>query len=675
MKIAELILPVVEPVRADSADQRCVTLDNEHQPVRRPSLWPWTKRRHYVVSVSNDRGGKVAKREPFSVLVPPKGNVGYPVELKVSFTAWCLPSRAEEFSTWYDVKIGTEPAHRLEENFDTLARATVIDQFQDPKVVLGIDLTPIGQAVQTKLKELCRSLEFDVTVESRTAVLDWEAKAPPPIELKFEDYSNVVAIRTKELRLKFENIRPFLLNNGPTDLDEWGRWAVREAARAAIEKDSNKSYIDFLSDWPDIRARIKHCVGEFAGQIGYKVVALLNEPDTREYAALRELQVNIDNRTFKTKDANVDVKLSLFVTGRLRDLRRPAVRAAIRSHENIEKRLEDSLAAALQVDLHNIQANDFFLYFNLVPDRLERAAPVEDVARVRNKTVEAQLEERVRTVLDAWGVVGLADVGPDGDPAKVALKRGDSEVTAMLNDLRRDPFSIMGVDIPTAGTGYLTKYSFTFSVRGIDAATPDAYARLATLCDKSDTTAVRKQIQAALTEVLIANLHTFEASAIRYQDTQLREALEKWINLLVGRFAAREFGLLMEVRTLRRHSTIEEEHQQAIYKLKTDSEKGMLEESQRNLEAGRVGWMKSLAEIANDNSRTDEEKEAALRKIEEFVNQKATPPPLPKDRSPATLMEPILRAALAAQSSAPQLPGGKPPPLRTEKSDQASSTP
>ncbi|HEX8904699.1 MAG TPA: hypothetical protein VF771_07640 [Longimicrobiaceae bacterium] len=400
-------------------------------------------------------------------------------------------------------------------------RAGVTLQQFCTELATGSVAGPARDALARRLDEFLRPAGRRVSA----LVLQATSRQPLPpsfqrqvdVPCRVREYPDEVVIRnTVQLLLK-DAAR--YRASGSKELGEWLEKTLAEAVPLVLFE---ARYIDLLIRFEPWVDRIKAVLAREADAIGYEIRQFITVPELAPIRLKEKFAIDTEG-SFETRLRNVVVRLQVNVSARIPDLQK--IETLLNSQQNVADLMEKAVLDTVREYLHGIDPERFYMRFSFTdPQRY----PDE------TRSVEAELLDQVRERLQ--GHEFHAEV------IRVVIKIVDTDLITRFRALqgRICPFAV--VVGPEAD-----QVTFRGDLRVISV-DPDGWHNFQTL--SLDVDQIREQVETHLN----VRLHT-RRELLRYQQEEQRRAIETFVSAAARLYAAREFGLAIEVGNLRREWT------------------------------------------------------------------------------------------------------------------------
>ena len=375
----------------------------------------------------------------------------------------------------------------------------------------------VGEYLDEKLKPEGRKVSFlqlssELTdslppeFSSFTLELDCIVKdSPTPISVKHE------------LLMDLEKPAKYKLA-GIENLESWARTKLEKITKIVLFE---KNYADLILDIAEIQRDIKQGIDQEAAEIGYTVQHLLMIPNLEAFTLHRDGFRIEETRQFITKDINVEVKLSIVLSGKLGDL--GAIRAYLKPNTNLLEEIKKVLLTSLKDSIHGVAAERFYMHFYA---RDNEDPPFEQVL---HETATRRLVEKF----------SLEDIN-------LLLNPVETEITQRLQRLQSGVHGFNFKATPLRSGEYI-EFSLKFKVLSVAANGWYAFQS-----NRYDT--LEEEVAAiieVLREDLKTKLDTVPTEILQYEDIKELHDIHKIIVRSTAEIE-RIFGLVIGITSFRR---------------------------------------------------------------------------------------------------------------------------
>lgn len=310
-----------------------------------------------------------------------------------------------------------------------------------------------------------------------------------------------------------------------------------------------KEYIDILLDFHPIEDIIKAKIEEAANALGYHVDQIVSVPDLEPLKLKDKFLLGIED-TFPTKDARVDVKLSISVTAKIPNL------ASIKHHLNRQDDVKDLIKSAIY------DATREYLT-QTEPERFYMRFAHYDKQLGEKQSVEQELIDKIRKLLEESFAAQVSSIVP---------KYLDTDIAKCFQELRRQIGSIEFEVFSLKGRIKI-KFQGDFQVLSVE---KDSWYIF------RDRQPKINDIKESIERSLKAKLNTFDKEDLQYDDLDDLSLIERVVNQWARNNIIEQFGLEIYISNLTREHTEEE---QSLYDAQRKLYKQELEEYTEVIEA------------------------------------------------------------------------------------------
>ncbi|MCP5007999.1 MAG: hypothetical protein GY941_29305 [Planctomycetes bacterium] len=366
-------------------------------------------------------------------------------------------------------------------------------------------------------------VEFDCTVKD----------CPSPITVKHELLMDL----NKPAKYKLAGI---------DNLEHWARERLDKITKIVLFE---KKYADLILELEAIQRNIKDCIDHDAADIGYTVQHLLVIPNLEPLSLHRDGFRIEETQQFTTKDTNVDVKLSIVLSGKLGDL--GSISVYLKPQTNLVEEIKKVLLTSLKDIIHGMDAERFYMRFSYTEMNDEIA--VEQLLR---EAATKQLTEKFL----------IEDINLIINPVK-------TDITQRLERLQSGVHSFNFKTTPLR-SGENIEFSLKFKVLAVDK--NGWYAFQSNHYDSVEDE--RTAISEVLRDDIKTKLDTVPTEILQYEDINELSEIRIIIELSTEQIK-HTFGLMIEIISFHRLlSPSEQIHQ---IRLSTDRKISLGQDSTR----------------------------------------------------------------------------------------------
>lgn len=390
------------------------------------------------------------------------------------------------------------------------------------------------------------------------------------VECEVQKYSDPISVETTILMLPFNTAR-YKPNEG-LKLQEWVESELEKIIKPLMLK---KKYIDVLCNFEDVAEEIKKQMQYEAKSIGYAVNQIVSIPNLEHLELKDNFDIAVNEKTFFTNDANVEVILSVSATAKISDFTK--IQDYLKPKADIKKLMEQTIYGEMSKFLNNISPERYYMRFY---NRGEDENGQQEEASVQQELINAikqELKERFSS-----------------DVTRITANTHDTGIAKHFKKLYRiigsfevQVSSLADVEEPVTFIG-------NFQVQGVEQNSWYTFQS-----KKPEVEDIKKSIESSLG----SRLSAFSKEQMAYADLEYLLLIEALINKLATECVVEHFGLNIKITNLSR--------------TRTEQEKWLAVEKKAQLEAERQSRGQILAALPEIARKKIESKLAELAKLRE----------------------------------------------------------
>ncbi len=418
---------------------------------------------------------------------------------------------------------------------------------------------------------------------------------------KLPEYPEPVNVECS-LLLRLEDLGRYVAANLPP-LESWAHETIERVTRKVL---FSTRYSELVSTYDDKKKQIEKHMRTAAAKIGYALDQFLTITDLQMEVLRRPFSLQVHGE-FATRTPNVRAGLEAILTARIND--QNGIKSLLDRKEEVVKALEDEIKRALELAMHGVEPEEFYLYFR-------SPRPLEDGSASDEPTLADRLAvclvERLKNPYKA--IV-----------SSVVFKQTDTEIYQLLRKLRGTQHEVAVKVKPKGGNHLPMTFEAILLVQAVD---PRGWQNFLELRPTSEdlVSTVRQALEYKLSEVDPVELYQFAWE-------RLKAHINQWAKRRIGE----QFGLWVEVSDLRRCYTEEEtlrvDNKRRLVQANAHDQKQQIilieqsRERKRELvdkrQAGHIAQFEANIErLAAENDEEEiRELEEALDRIEGKVHQ------------------------------------------------------
>jgi hypothetical protein len=353
------------------------------------------------------------------------------------------------------------------------------------------------------------------------------------IECVVQGHSQTILVKNR-LCMKPEDMGKYRLADSP-ELENW----VEEKLKSIIQPLLLQiEYVYILTDFSSIAEKIKARMLEAASEIGYQITHLISSSDIeaklRKDFNLENLELNITEEKFYTKDPRVQVCLNVVVNAKIANL--IDIKDYLSQEIGIQDLMKKSIASTVRQYLNQIEPDRFYMRFSQYSEEMNE-----------RKSVEEELKEAIKEVLEKSFFAQITSI---------VLKPCDTNITKLYEDLHKEIFTFTCV-VDSLKSGTQTTIKGNFDVQTVEKDSWYTFqSRLPT----------QQQIKNSIETSLKAHLNT-HGNSLQYVDSENRKKIEEDIKKIVKDNIIHQYGLEINISNFTRQLTSLEEQRQKNLKM------------------------------------------------------------------------------------------------------------
>ncbi|MDZ8260411.1 hypothetical protein [Nostoc sp. ChiQUE01b] len=359
------------------------------------------------------------------------------------------------------------------------------------------------------------------------------------VECKYQGYPEPKPIFIKNtIQMLLNNIGKYRLAQSP-NLEVWVKSKLERIVKPLL---LYKEYIDILLDFEPIAAKIRADMEEAAKPLGYEIKHIVSRPNLKIIEVIKGFNIEIEETNLATKDANVKVKVSTFVAGKIENPRE--IKDYLSPDVDLEGLIKQAIHNAVREVLHSIEPERYYLRFYF-------PAVDEQGKLIEEKSVEQELIDKIKEVLEQSFYAKVSTIIPK--PLNTEITERYQELYEKIGSFEFEVPSLNGDEAPVEFEG-------DFQIQGVEKNSWYIFqSRLPRIND----------IKQSIEKSLKAKLNTLDDEILQYTDTEnlllLEDFINQWINNPVGRGSiANQFGLEISIGNLSRSRTAIEESRSKV---------------------------------------------------------------------------------------------------------------
>lgn len=388
------------------------------------------------------------------------------------------------------------------------------------------------------------------------------------VDCTVEGYPKTISVRNR-LYMKPEDMGKYRLADSP-NLENWAEEKLKSIIQPLLLQEE---YINVLIDFPGIAENIKTNMNKAAREIGYQITHLVSRPDIEPLKLLENFDLEIEEKTFSTKDAHVKVRLSVFVTAKITNL--IEIKDYLYQQLDVKDLMTNSIYNAVRQYLTQTEPERFYMRFYQYDETLDE-----------KKSIEQELIEAIRQALEKPFSALLTIIVP---------KPLDTEISECYQKLHSQ-IGLFRFEIRSLRGGEPVPYKGDFQVQAVQ---KDNWYTFQSR--KPNLNDIKNSIERSLN----AKLNTFANDDLQYVDIEELSDIEKIINKIAKPNIVDQFGLEINVSNCTRELTESEQQE--------EEEINMLIEAQREKRRTRKEMSSSQNQALFDELKELYEERARLR--------------------------------------------------------------
>jgi uncharacterized protein YegL len=364
-----------------------------------------------------------------------------------------------------------------------------------------------------------------------------------------QEYPESIIIKNKfELEPRYANVAVYHRSQ-ITDLQNWFKSKLEKIVKKQL---FDSRYTDLSLNFEPIARNIRERLEDEAKRVGYSVRLITTTPDLPIYK-LRNFSFKVSG-IFSTKYYNVQVKLEIIISGKIKDL--SDIKDLINSRVDIESLMIEKVHDSVSQLLHTTEPEHFYFHFEYSQE---------------GKSVKTELIERIARILESEFYASEISVIP---------KMLDTDLTERFHKLQNQLnfFEIVIDSLRDLKESVTYRGSFRIE-------------RVAQ--DKWHIFQAREhsinEIQYYLERFLLSRLKTLASDDLKFKDPLKLQEAEESISALAQEEIAEQFGVELKISALDRLRTDQDNNWNAAWATSAQDEfTEILEEIKTNSELRAV---------------------------------------------------------------------------------------
>lgn len=389
------------------------------------------------------------------------------------------------------------------------------------EMTTGAPRTQLVDHLNQVLRAAGRRLGAVVLEPSIPAGLEFEKPLQLTVSANVQEFPEPVAIRIQAL-MRLTDAAKYRAAGAP----RVDRWFLGELDRLIPRVLFDAKYIDLLIGFEAKEREIRTEVERHAAAIGYDIRQLITVPDLEPLRYPDGIRIDTTDQ-FETRLPNVPVRLQFVAMARIEKLE--SIKEYLNRHQHVPTLMKEAIVDVVRERLHGIDPERAYMRFSFADGQREG----------EEKSVEAELvdaiTERLRTRFSASII-------------SIVIKPVDTELVERFRVLQARASSFAVPVVPLAGGPQVTIHG-TLAVTAVHPLGWHRFVRAAVSLD---------QIRERVEDHLLGRLHTFTSGELTYRKREHRKELEDFVTATATAFVADQFGLCIEITSVRRDQTTTE---------------------------------------------------------------------------------------------------------------------
>jgi len=366
-----------------------------------------------------------------------------------------------------------------------------------------------------------------------------------------QEYPESIIIKNKfELEPRYADVAIYHKNKiQVTDLQNWFKSKLEKIIKKQL---FDSRYTDLSLNFEPIARNIRERLEDEAKRVGYSVRLITTTPDLPIYK-LRNFSFKVSD-IFSTKYYNVQVKLEIIISGKIKDLSN--IKDLINSRIDIESLMKEKVHDSVSQLLHTTEPEHFYFHFEYSQE---------------GKSVKAELIERITKILKNEFYASEISVIP---------KMLDTDLTERFHKLQNQLnfFEIVIDSLQDLKESVTYQGSFR-----IERVAQDKWHIFQAREHSID------EIQYYLERFLLSRLKTLASDDLKFKDPLRLQKAEESISALAQEEIAEQFGVELKISALDRLRTDQDNNWHAAWATAAQDEfTEILEEIKTNSELRAV---------------------------------------------------------------------------------------
>lgn len=391
--------------------------------------------------------------------------------------------------------------------------------------------------IKDKMLEEAKVIGY--SVQQITCRIDGIHKPSENFEIEYDVdcHAQQEEVRIKNrVRMTLESFEQYIEKGSP-DLQEWVKYHLDSAIRDVL---FNETYLNVVVNFSPIEKNIKDEVAKQAKAIGYAVKHIASVPEMEPLKLTKYFSTEVERDDFETKQSGVKVGLNVVVDAKIDDLEK--IQGYINPRfkfDDFQYEMERAIEGAVRSFLHTVEPERFYMQFfsvekeieNRIKEELKNSPFYATVKSVTPKTLETEITRRYQELQGKMCPFEFeVNSLKGGEPIKF---KGNIQVEAINKDMW--------------GVFQSRQYQL-------------------------------EEIKSKFEEHIKVKLATYSQTALQYNKSEEREALEVLLNEWGNYYIKNNFGLEVSINTVSRQLT---DRENIKYKIHTEYEQKKLEQTKR----------------------------------------------------------------------------------------------
>lgn len=364
------------------------------------------------------------------------------------------------------------------------------------------------------------------------------------IECTVQGYPEPILVQNR-LYMQPQDIGKYRAAQSP-NLETWVNGKLESIVKPLMLP---KKYIDILLNFEPIAKTIKAKINEAANAIGYQVTHIVSAPNL-EPLKLQENFIIEKEDTFATKDARVNVKLSISVTIKIQNL--VDIENYLNRQLDVKELMKEAIYNATRDYLNKIEPERFYMRFSNYDEQIGE-----------KQSVEQELADKIQKVLEESFA---------GQVSSIVPKYLDTDIAKCFQDLQRQ-ISSFEFEVLSLKGGEPVKFQGDFQIQDVE-----KYSWYIFQSRQPKITDIRQSIEKSLK----AKLNIINNEVLQYEELNDLLAIEDAINKLAADSVVKQFGLKISITNVCRTRTEQEDR---LSEARRKLDKVEVEQSLAHLEA------------------------------------------------------------------------------------------